>query len=133
MTTLPLGRLQQELRPYRRVRRSFCILSSPRRLRYIRSTGEIVAAQRINLASGFYSPYSSRALRLNTKYLEAALQRVANPDLLVNIVSRRVRQLAQGHRPMTQTDPRMDHADVALKEIGEGKIGYEIFEDEKVG
>jgi DNA-directed RNA polymerase subunit omega len=102
-------------------------------LRCIRNIGEVVAAHRINLASGLYSPYSDNALRLNTKYLEAALQRVANPDLLVNIVSRRVRQLAQGHRPMTQTDPRMDHADVALKEIGEGKIGYEIFEDEKVG
>ena len=72
-------------------------------------------------------------MRFNTKYLEAALQRVTNPDLLVNVVSRRVRQLAQGHRPLTQTDPRMDYADIALKEIGEGKIGYEIVDEQKVG
>jgi DNA-directed RNA polymerase subunit omega len=70
---------------------------------------------------------------MNAQYLEAALQRVTNPELLVNIVSRRVRQLIQGHRPLTQTDPRMDHLDVALKEVGEGKIGYEIVDEEKAG
>jgi len=64
--------------------------------------------------------------RMNSKHLEAALQQIPNPELLINIVSRRVRQLAQGHRPLTQTDPKMDHADIALKEISEGKIGYEI-------
>jgi DNA-directed RNA polymerase subunit omega len=63
---------------------------------------------------------------MNTKYLDAAMQRIPNPELLINIVSRRVRQLAQGHRPLTQTDPKMDHADIALKEISEGKIGYEL-------
>ena len=89
--------------------------------------------QRINLASTQTCPHSSGALRMNTKYLEAAVQRVANLELLINIVSRRVRQLVQGHRPLTQTDPRMDYADVALKEISEGKIGYEILDEEKVG
>jgi DNA-directed RNA polymerase subunit K/omega len=34
---------------------------------------------------------------------------------------------------MTQADPCMDHADVALKEISEGKIGYEILDEDKVG
>ncbi len=67
---------------------------------------------------------------MKSKYLEDALHRVANPELLVNIVSRRVRQLAQGHRPLTQTDPRMDHAEIALKEISEGKLGYEILASE---
>ena len=89
--------------------------------------------RRINLASARAYPHSDGALRMNTKYLEAAVQRVTNLELLINIVSRRVRQLIQGHRPLTQTDPRMDYADVALKEIGEGKIGYEILDEEKVG
>lgn len=105
------------------------ILQSPEPKRGVK---KIAAAQRINLASAQASPHSSGTLRMNTKYLEEALRRVANPDLLVNIVSRRVRQLAQGHRPLTQTEPRMDHADVALKEISEGKIGYEIVDEEKV-
>jgi DNA-directed RNA polymerase subunit omega len=63
---------------------------------------------------------------MNIKHLEAALKQVPNPELLVNLVSRRVRQLAQGHRPITQTDPRMDFADIALKEIAEGKMSYEV-------
>jgi len=63
---------------------------------------------------------------MNSKYLAAAQQQVPNPELLINLVSRRVRQLAQGHRPLTVTDPRMDFADIALKEIGEGKLNYEL-------
>jgi DNA-directed RNA polymerase subunit omega len=70
---------------------------------------------------------------MNSKLLEAALQRVANPELLVNIVSRRVRQLIQGHRPLVQPEPRMDYADIALQEIAEGKLSYELapVEDEQ--
>ena len=63
---------------------------------------------------------------MKSKYFEPARQQIPNPELLVNIVSRRVRQLTQGHRPMTTVDPKMDLADIALKEISEGKIGYEI-------
>ena len=63
---------------------------------------------------------------MTSKYLDAALQRISSPELLVNIVSRRVRQLAQGHRPLTLTDPKMDAMDIALKEVSEGKIGYEF-------
>ena len=63
---------------------------------------------------------------MKSKYLESAQQRIPNPELLINLVSRRVRQLAQGHRPITQTDPKMDFAEIALKEISEGKIGYEF-------
>lgn len=63
---------------------------------------------------------------MKSKYLDSALQRIPNPELLINVVSRRVRQLTQGHRPLTQTDAKMDHADIALKEISEGKLGYEI-------
>jgi DNA-directed RNA polymerase subunit omega len=63
---------------------------------------------------------------MKSKYLDSAIQQIPSPELLVNLVSRRVRQLTQGHRPMTQTDPKMDYTDIALKEISEGKIGYEL-------
>ena len=71
------------------------------------------------------SPTVSFLLRMKSKYLESAQQRIPNPELLINLVSRRVRQLAQGHRPITQTDSKMDFAEIALKEISEGKISYE--------
>ena len=63
---------------------------------------------------------------MKSKYLDPAMQQVPNPELLINLVSRRVRQLTQGHRPLTQTDAKMDFADIALKEISEGKIAYEV-------
>jgi DNA-directed RNA polymerase subunit omega len=63
---------------------------------------------------------------MKSKYFEPARQQIPSPELLVNIVSKRVRQLTQGHRPLTLVDPKMDYADIALKEISEGKIGYEI-------
>ncbi len=63
---------------------------------------------------------------MKSKFLELALQRITNPELLVNMVSRRVRQLNSGHRPLTLIDAKMDPMDIALKEISEGKIGYEI-------
>jgi DNA-directed RNA polymerase subunit omega len=65
---------------------------------------------------------------MNSKYLDLAQQQVGSPELLVNLVSRRVRQLAQGHRPMIHADPRMDFADIALKEIIEGKLSFEVAE-----
>ncbi len=63
---------------------------------------------------------------MKSKYLDSAIAQIPGPELLINLVSRRVRQLTQGHRPMTLTDPKMDFTDIALKEISEGKIGYEI-------
>jgi len=72
------------------------------------------------------SPTVKIPLRMKSKYLEPAQQRIPSPELLVNVVSRRVRQLAQGHRPLTQTDARMDFSEIALKEISEGKLAYEL-------
>jgi DNA-directed RNA polymerase subunit omega len=78
------------------------------------------------------SPTVKIPLRMKSKYLESALQRVPSPELLVNIVSRRTRQLAQGHRPITQTDARMDFSEIALKEISEGKLTYELTGDVEI-
>lgn len=67
---------------------------------------------------------------MKSKYLEPARSQVTNPELLINLVSRRVRQLAQGQRPLTVVEPRMDPADIALKEISEGKFSYELAEEQ---
>jgi len=78
------------------------------------------------------SPTVKIPLRMKSKFLEPAQLTIPNPELLINLVSRRVRQLAQGHRPLTQTDPRMDFSEIALKEISEGKLGYEFPTDADV-
>jgi DNA-directed RNA polymerase subunit K/omega len=67
--------------------------------------------------------------RVKNTFLEAAQMRIPSPELLVNVVRLRVRQLVQGHRPLTQTSPWMEFADIALKEISEGKLGYAFPEE----
>jgi DNA-directed RNA polymerase subunit omega len=63
---------------------------------------------------------------MNVTYLERAKERVNNTPLLINMVSRRVRQLNQGKRPLVKPDDlRMPNVDIALKEIAEGKLASE--------
>ncbi len=63
---------------------------------------------------------------MSSELLEAASKVIPSHQLLVNVVSKRVRQLTAGHRPMVEVTPRMGHADVALKEIIEGKLTFEM-------
>jgi DNA-directed RNA polymerase subunit omega len=63
---------------------------------------------------------------VKNQYLDAALQQIPNPHILINVVSRRVRQLTQGHRPLTSTEGNLSFMCVALKEISEGKIAYKL-------
>lgn len=64
---------------------------------------------------------------MNVSYLEQAKERVNNVPLLINMVSRRVRQLVGGQRPLVKPDsPVQPPMDIALKEIAEGKLTAEI-------
>jgi DNA-directed RNA polymerase subunit omega len=56
--------------------------------------------------------------------LEEAAKKIPVPQVLINVVSRRVRQLSAGHRPLIETTPRMGFSDIALTEIIEGKLAY---------
>ncbi|RME95570.1 MAG: DNA-directed RNA polymerase subunit omega [Verrucomicrobia bacterium] len=59
-----------------------------------------------------------------------AAEKIGNPNILVNLVSRRVKQLNSGggglSRPLVEWKPDMGAADVALTEIVEDKITYEL-------
>jgi DNA-directed RNA polymerase subunit omega len=57
--------------------------------------------------------------------IQAASEVVPNQQILVNMVSRRVRQLCIGHRPMVEFIPGLGHADIALAEIAAGKLAFE--------
>ena len=64
---------------------------------------------------------------MNAMYLDKAKERMPNIPLLVNVVSKRVRQLNAGQRPLIKPDtPDMDHLDLALKEVAEGKLSAEL-------
>jgi DNA-directed RNA polymerase subunit omega len=58
--------------------------------------------------------------------LEKASEIVADPLVLVNLVSQRVRQLNSGRAPLIPVRPSMGIADIALTEIIEGKIRLKI-------
>ena len=70
-----------------------------------------------------------RSLRhMTTQLLQEAAQVIPNQQLLINVVSKRVRQLGLGHRPLVETTPRMSLTDIALKEIIAGKLTYDSLE-----
>lgn len=54
---------------------------------------------------------------------------VPEPHILINAVSRRVRQLNAGHRPMVDAGMRAGLSDVALTEIIAGKLQIQMPED----
>jgi RNA polymerase Rpb6. len=71
-----------------------------------------------------------RSLRnMTTQLLQEAALVIPNQQVLINVVSKRVRQLGLGHRPMVETTPRMSLTDIALKEIIAGKLTYESLQD----
>jgi DNA-directed RNA polymerase subunit omega len=64
---------------------------------------------------------------MNAELIEKARQKVVSAPLLVNIVSRRVRQLNAGMRPYIKPEsPHEEKVDTALREIIEGKLTAEI-------
>jgi DNA-directed RNA polymerase subunit omega len=63
-------------------------------------------------------------------YLREASKLVDDPNILVNVVSRRVKQLRHGARPLVESLEKLSAEDTALREIMEGKISYELAADE---
>ena len=62
--------------------------------------------------------------------VKKALEKVLNPNVLVNMISRRVRQLNSGggsaSRPLISDPGNLGAADIALREIIEDKMGFEM-------
>jgi DNA-directed RNA polymerase subunit omega len=76
---------------------------------------------------------SQRSSRnMTTQLLQEASHVIQSPQLLINVVSKRVRQLGLGHRPLVEATPRMSLTDIALKEIIAGKLAFEMASDESV-
>jgi DNA-directed RNA polymerase subunit omega len=63
---------------------------------------------------------------MNADLVKQASEKVLNPHVLINLVSRRVRQLNAGARPLLSSPGNLGLADIALLEIIEDKIGFEM-------
>ena len=62
---------------------------------------------------------------MKAELVQAASKVITSPQILVNMVSRRVRQLTLGHRPLVVCAPGLGTADIALPEIANGKLTFE--------
>lgn len=82
-----------------------------------------------------FTTETSRAVRslrnMTTQLLQEAALVIPNQQLLINVVSRRVRQLGLGHRPLVEATPRSSLTDIALREIIAGKLTYELTPESK--
>lgn len=58
-------------------------------------------------------------------YLKEARKVITDANLLINVVSRRVKQLRRGSRALVESLEKLSPEDIALREIIEGKITFE--------
>jgi len=67
--------------------------------------------------------YSGKtAIIMKAELVEQAAQIITDPPLLINLVSKRVRQISSGRPALVERRPGMREADLALTEIIQGKI-----------
>jgi len=65
------------------------------------------------------------------EYIKQAQKVIPDPNILINVVSRRVKQLKYGQKPLVESLERLSPEDTALLEVIKGKITYELYEPEE--
>ena len=64
---------------------------------------------------------------MNCKLLKAALEKIQSVPVLINMVSKRERELINGAKPLIRpASLDVDKCDIALQEVAEGKLIAEI-------
>lgn len=63
---------------------------------------------------------------MRDEYIRTALLVIDDPNVLINVVSRRVKQLKRGNRALVESLEKLSAEDTALREISERKISYEL-------
>ena len=58
-------------------------------------------------------------------YLKEAHKVIPAANILINVVSRRVKQLRRGQRALVESLEKLSPEDIALREVIEGKITYQ--------
>jgi DNA-directed RNA polymerase subunit omega len=64
-------------------------------------------------------------------YLKEAHKVIPDANILINVVSRRVKQLRRGQRALVESLEKLSPEDIALREIIEGKTTYQEAEAAK--
>ena len=64
---------------------------------------------------------------MDTKLLKAAHEKIQSVPVLVNLISKRERELINGAKPLVRPESLdVDKCDIALREVAEGKLIAEI-------
>jgi DNA-directed RNA polymerase subunit omega len=63
---------------------------------------------------------------MRDEYIREAQKVISDPNVLINVISRRVKQLRRGSRPLVESLEKLSPEDIALREVIEGKISYEL-------
>jgi DNA-directed RNA polymerase subunit omega len=63
---------------------------------------------------------------LNNSYIERALEVVPDKNVLVNLASKRASEISRGSKILVEVPMDTVPLDVALLEIAEGKVRYEL-------
>lgn len=63
---------------------------------------------------------------MNVELLEQARTKIPSIPTLVNLVSKRTRELINGKRPLVKPEPDEDKMDTVLREIATGKLIAEV-------
>ncbi|MBR2714161.1 MAG: DNA-directed RNA polymerase subunit omega [Kiritimatiellae bacterium] len=64
---------------------------------------------------------------MDSKLLKAAHEKIPSVPVLVNLISKRERELINGAKPLIKpTSLDVDKCDIALQEVAEGKLVAEI-------
>lgn len=58
--------------------------------------------------------------------VDEAAKVIGNLNLLINLVSKRVKQLKNGARPLVESLEKLTLEDIALREIIEKKLSYDV-------
>ncbi len=83
----------------------------------------VIPFEQTESESGYFSPL------MKSELVEKAAKIIPDPQILINVISKRVRHLNGGRSPVVDVRPGMGAADIALTELIEGKI--KIAEPEK--
>ena len=63
---------------------------------------------------------------MNNEYIERALEKIPDRNILVNVASKRASEISRGSKRLVDVHTDTVPLDVALLEIAEGKVRYEL-------
>ncbi len=83
---------------------------------------------RASFSAAFPDSHLRGSYTLRDDYLQAAQLVITDPMILINVISRRAKQLKSGYKPLIESLERLSAEDLALREVMEGKITYQLDE-----